>query len=117
VFLAFLFFAVQLLFNLYATSVVTSAAYEGARRVAGHEVDHGDPVAVQRAQRDAELAMEDLLGGYGERATFDWSASTPDTVALRVHARNPRLLFGGLSSGMGFDEIERTVTIRVEQAR
>ena len=30
-FLAFLFFAVQLLYNLYATSVVTATAYDAAR--------------------------------------------------------------------------------------
>jgi hypothetical protein len=108
---------VQLLFNLYATSVVTSTAYEGARRVAGFEVDHTDPSAVDRARHDAEREMRDLLGGYGDRVTFDWSASTTEAVSLRVHARNPRLLLGGMSGALGFDEIERTVTVRVEQAR
>ena len=35
VFLVMLLFAVQVLFNLYATSVVTAVAYDAARRVAG----------------------------------------------------------------------------------
>lgn len=115
VFLAFLFFAVQLLFNLYATSVVTSTAYEGARLVAGHSIDHDDPAARIRAHERAERAMRELLGGYGERVTFDWSASTDDTVSLRVLAANPRLSFAGLGNGLGFDEIDRTVSIRVER--
>jgi NADPH:quinone reductase-like Zn-dependent oxidoreductase len=117
VFLAFLFFAVQLLFNLYATSVVTSTAYEGARLVAGHESDHADPNAVNRARGHAEARMRELLGEYGERVTFDWSASTADTVSLRVHARNPNLTFGGLGNRVGFGEVDRTVSIRVEQPR
>lgn len=115
VFLAFLFFAVQLLFNLYATSVVTSTAYDGARQVAAADVDHHDPVAVEQARAEAEAHMRDLLGRYGERVTFDWSASTADTVALRVRARNPRLTFAGLGHRLGFDEVERTVSMRVEQ--
>lgn len=117
VFLAFLFFAVQLLFNLYATSVVTSTAYEGARTVAGHSVDHGDPAAGERARADAEREMRDLLGAYGERVTFDWSATTADTVSLRVRAHNPKLTFAGLGQRLGFDEIDRTITIRIEETR
>lgn len=115
VFLAFLFFAVQLLFNLYATSVVTSVAYDGARTVAGHAVDHDDPASAARARDSAEAAMRDLLGRYGDRVTFDWSASTADTVSLRVRADNPRLTFAGLGHRLGFDEIDRTVSIRVER--
>lgn len=107
----------QLLVGLYATSVVTSAAFEGARRVASGRVDHTDAAAVAAAQRDAERAMRDLLGRYGDRVTFDWSASTPEAVSLRVRARNPRLLLGGLPGTLGVDEIDRTVTVRREQPR
>lgn len=117
VFLAFLFFAVQLLFNLYATSVVTSTAHDGVRQVAGSEVDHTDPVAVEQARLGAEAHMRGVLGEYADRVTFDWSASTADVVSLRVHARNPRLTFGGLGGQLGFDEIDRTVSMRVEEAR
>jgi hypothetical protein len=117
VFLAFLFFAVQLLFNLYATSVVTSTAYDGARLVASSEVDHGDPVAVSIARHRAESHMRDVMGEYSARVQFDWSGSGAGTVSLRVRARNPRLTFGDLDQRLGFHEIDRTIRVRVEEPR
>ena len=53
VFLALLLFAVQVLVGLHTRSVVTDAAYEGARAVAGARVDHTDPAAVAAAQVEA----------------------------------------------------------------
>src|SRR3954452_14344588 len=88
VFLGFLFFAVQLLFNLYATSVVTSTTYDAARRVAtvGHPATRSD---IERA----EASARDALGGYARRVTFEWDvASDPSIVRLHVTARNPRFL-------------------------
>jgi hypothetical protein len=117
VFLAFLFFAVQLLCNLYATSVVTSTAYDGARSVAASPVDHHDPVALDQARRRAEDHMRDVLGEYGGRVHFDWTASDATTVALRVQVRNPRLTFGDLDGRLGYDEIDRTIRVRVEEPR
>jgi hypothetical protein len=83
--------------------------------VAGHSVDHDDPGADARAREVAEVEMHDLLGEFGDRVSFDWSASTADTVRLRVRATNPRLTFAGLGHRLGFDEIDRTVSIRVER--
>jgi hypothetical protein len=116
VFLAFLFFAVQLLYNLYATSVVTATAYDSARDVAARNVDHDDPAAVRSAQRQAERELHQRLGRYADRVDVDWSASDATTVRLHVSARNPDLLFH--SAGLlGFDRIDRTVTVRIEQVR
>ncbi len=114
-FLAFLFFAVQLLFNLYATSVVTANAYDAARDVASVRVDHDDPGSVASAQATAERQLRDRLGSYSGRITsLDWSRSTADTVRLRVKADNPNLLLFGTGL-LGFDRIDRTVVVRVER--
>src|SRR5438093_4554024 len=67
-FLGFLFFAVQLLFNLYATSVVTSATYDAARMVA---TSPHHP-ATQADLDDAVAHARTLLGSYADRATFEW---------------------------------------------
>jgi len=107
VFLAFLLFAVQLLFNLYATSAVTAAAYDAARVVAGSA--GGD---VARAEDHARQ----VLGRYAERVTFQWSVDA-DTVALRVTAENPIFLLPAVGGAVGFDEIDRTVRVRVERPR
>src|SRR4051794_37853132 len=116
VFLAFLFFAVQLLYNLYATSVVTATAYDAARDVASRDVDHTDPASVRAAEHRAERELRGRLGRYAERVRMDWSASDGSTVRLHVVAVNPDLLFH--SAGLlGFDEINRTVTVRVEDVR
>jgi Flp pilus assembly protein TadG len=116
VFLAFLFFAVQLLYNLYATSVVTATSYDAARDVASRDVDHTNPSSVRAAQHRAERELRARLGRYADRVTLDWSASDASTVRLHVAAENPDLMFH--SAGLlGFDEIDRTVTVRVEEVR
>lgn len=110
-FLGFLFFAVQLLFNLYATSVVTSATYDAARQVAtaGHHATQSDLDA-------AEATARGELGRYAQRVRFTWDVeSDPAVVKLRVVASNPRFLAPGIDSLVGLDEIDRTVEVRVEQ--
>jgi hypothetical protein len=112
-FLGFLFFAVQLLFNLYATSVVTSATYDAARQVATspHQPATQDDL-------DAAVAhARELLGGYADRAVFEWDLSDPDVVKLHVHAVNPRVLGADIDSLVGLDVIDRTVEVRVERFR
>jgi hypothetical protein len=107
VFLGLLLFAVQVLFNLYATSVVTAVAYDAARRVA---VADGGIASAAEAEADARRA----LGRYGERVTFDWSASDGQVVVLSVRARNPTRLLPAMAGPLAFDEIDRTVRVRVE---
>ena len=105
-----LLFTVQALFNLYATSVVTAVAYDAARRVAGAD---GGPGSVAQA----ETAARQSLGRYADRVAFDWSATDQDTVVLAVHAENPHMLLPALAGPMAFDEIDRTVRVRVERFR
>lgn len=116
VFLALMLFAVQLLVGLYTRTVVTDAAHEGARRVAGARVDHADPSAVADARDRAEAEVRRSLGRVGDDAEIDWSASTPDQVALRVRARPPGFLWTALR-GPGTALVERTVHARIERAR
>ena len=56
-FLVLLLFATQLLFNLYATSVVTAAAFDAARVVAGAD---GGPDRITGAEAQARR----MLGRY-----------------------------------------------------
>jgi hypothetical protein len=107
VFLGLLLFAVQALFNLYATSVVTAVAYDAARRVA---VADGGTGSTAAAEADARRA----LGRYGERVTFDWSGSDGEVVVLSVHARTPTRLLPAMAGPLAFQEIDRTVRVRVE---
>jgi hypothetical protein len=117
VFLAFLLFAVQLLFNLYATSVVTSVAYDSARIVATSGIDFTNATDLNQEKADAEQHARDLLGKYAARVTFAWTGTTDSVVRLSVHAQNPHFLLPVLGGTVGFDTIDRTVTVRVEKFR
>ena len=104
-----LLFATQLLLNLYATSVVTAAAFDAARVVAGAD---GGPERVTAAESQARH----MLGHYGERVRFEWSIDA-DVVALRVRAANPNLLLVQLGAPAPFQHVDRTVRVRVERFR
>lgn len=112
-FLSIMFLAVQLLVHLYATSMVTSAAHEGARLAARGGVDQTDPASVAFARARAEARVRQLLGRFGDRVTMDWSGSDTDHVVLRVQATSPRFLLGDLTA----HRIDRTVHARVETLR
>lgn len=110
IFLGLLLFAVQALFNLYATSVVTAVAYDAARRVA--VADGGAPY-MAAAEADARRA----LGRYGNGVTFDWSGSDGEVIVLSVRARNPTRLLPAMAGPLAFQEVDRTVRVRVEAFR
>jgi hypothetical protein len=110
VFLALLLFAVQALTNLYTTSVVTAVAFDAARQVAGAG---GGASAVAPAEAGARRS----LGRFGERVSFDWSASDDETVVLRVRAANQAVLLPVVTTPLAFDRIDRTVRVRVERFR
>lgn len=104
--LVLLFFAAHLLLGLYATSVVTAVTWDAARMAAGEQ---GSP-------ESAEAYARDLLGNRAKDVSFAWGGDT-ESVTLTVRATNPRLLWPGLMSGIGVEEVERTVTVRMEQFR
>ena len=117
-FLAFLWFAVQIVIGLYATSTVSAVGYDAARRVASGEVDHGDRAAVAQAQDRAEGQARQQLGRFGQGVSFDWSGSDDRSVRLHLHATVPRTGFGRLvSRPIGLDVVDRTITVRVERVR
>ena len=105
-----LLFAVQVLFNLYAASVVTAVSYDAARRVAGSD---GGPGVTD----DAEAAARQALGRYADRVDFEWITTGPEEVVLRVQSDNPSLLLPVLAGPVAFDQLDRTIRIRVERFR
>ncbi|HEX2849575.1 MAG TPA: hypothetical protein VHN98_03445 [Acidimicrobiales bacterium] len=110
IFLLLLLLAVQVVYDLYATSVVTAAAWDGARIAAGAAAA-GDP----SGQASAEDHVRDVLGAYGrDRVRMTWGGDT-ETIALRVQAKNPSFLPPALKRPLGIDSIDRTVRVHIEQ--
>jgi hypothetical protein len=112
VFIAFLLFAVQLLFGLYATSTVNAVANDAATRAAAADAP---PLAVIEGQ------ARESLGQVGDTASFGWSVDDadrdgePDTVVLQVVARPPRFIPPSIGGAIGVDEVRRTVRVRLEE--
>ena len=86
---------------------MTAAAYDAARMVAG-----GRAADVSSAEEHARQ----VLGRYADRVSFEWAVDG-DVVALRVTAENPSFLLPAVGGSLGFDEIDRTVRVRVERLR
>jgi hypothetical protein len=110
VFLVMLLFAVQVLFNLYAASVVTAVSYDAARRVAGNDGGFG-------STDEAEAAARRALGRYSDRVDFEWIATGGEEVVLRVRTDNPSMLIPALAGPVAFDQLDRTIRVRVERFR
>lgn len=108
-FLLFLLGAVQLLYSLYVSSVVTDAAYSAARHVAGHIVDDG-PAAEARARARFDQAVGALEASLV--ITYDG-----DDVVVRVQASPPGLLPPGLGEALPYRHIDRTIRVRIEDLR
>jgi len=113
VFLTLLTFAVQLLFNLYATSAVSAVAHDAARTAAGG-LDGSRTIEATIA--DAEAEARAALGQYGERLEFDWDIDAR-RVRLTIGAEHPRVAISPVASVFGFNRVDRTVEIRIEEVR
>jgi hypothetical protein len=109
--LVLILFAVQVLFDLYARSAVTAAAFDAARVVAG-----SDAGPSQSSQGEAEANSRRELGGYGQRATFDWVVDADD-VRLVVRVRSPSVLPAVIAEPLGLDTVDRSVVVRRERVR
>lgn len=115
VFLLLLFTAVQILFNLYANSMITAAAYDAATAVAGFDASHDRCGAVA----EAEAAFVETLGEYGRggHASLVWNCTDPEIVSVRVTARHPTILPGRLTGLIDLGRLDRTISVRVEEIR
>ncbi len=111
-FLVLLLFAVQVLFGLYAKSVVTAVTYDAAKNLAGS--DQGDTPS---GRSQAEATAKRQLGRFGQQTSFDWVGTDADSVRLTVRARRPTVLPRSLVDGSPLGDIKRTVHVRVERAR
>jgi hypothetical protein len=115
-FLVLLLFATQLVLNLYATSTVTAAAFDGARIVAGAR-------GGAAAEAEAEARIRSLLGRYDEAGRLDlrWEYRDTDAqpgadiVALTVDADHPTRLLAVVP--LPFQHVVRTITVRMERLR
>lgn len=106
VFLALLTVAVQVLVDLYQTSVVTAVGYDVARSVATRP---------EQPLSSATARVRDLLGGVGDDAEITWDVDESDGV-VRLHLVVPtrRFLLPVVSGPLGIDEVDRTITVRIE---
>lgn len=118
-FLILLLFAVQLVLNLYATSVVTAVGFDAARLVAGADAGVGG----QRDEAAARAHVDNLLGDYREEGdlhlTFSYGATdpggVPEVVIVRVQATHPTKLLPNVS--FPYQTVDRTFTVRLEEVR
>jgi hypothetical protein len=107
VFLALLTVAVQVLVDLYQTSVVTAVGYDAARSVATRP---DQPLSAVTAR------VRDRLGGIGDEAEVAWEIDEDDGV-VRLHLVVPtrRFLLPVVAGPLGIDEVDRTITVRIEE--
>lgn len=113
-FLGFLLVAAQLGVSAYAATVLSTAAFDSGRIVAGSAGDDGvlDATELAGAQHRAAARVADLVG---PSATFqvvriDVAAST---VEVTVTAPRPRLLLGG--GTIGSEQLSRSAVLRLER--
>lgn len=107
IFLFLLLVSVQFLIRLYATSVVTSVAFDAANAVADAPGDQ---------QVEAMLAgatARDRLGAMGRQAVFVWQQVNAQQVVLEVRALSP----GFAPLPISYRRIDRTVIVRTERFR
>ncbi len=107
-FLTFLLFAVQIVYSLYATSVISAAAYDAGRQLART----GDPLI-------AEARFADTVGTYDASAVFSFEGGTSfgdaETIVVSVMGANPTLLPDRFAGPLPFATVHRTIRIRNER--
>lgn len=101
-FLVFMLLAIQVLWSLYATSVVTSAAYD-AGRLAARTGDVGA----------AEARFQRSIGSYDAEVAITVPAAE-GTVVVVVNGENPSILPDRFARTLPFGSISRTIEIRNE---
>ena len=114
--LVLLLFAVESLVGLYARSVATAAAADGARIVASDPDVRSGAAPTPATTRRAEDRVRDLLGEAGRSAQMSWSIDG-ERVALRLRTSAPRFLPRAWRSESDESTFERTVHVRIERLR
>lgn len=112
-FLLLLLFAVQVTIALHTRSFATGAAYDAARRVAGH----GSAVDRDAAIAAATAEFQRRLGEYGDDARLEWLRVDDELVRVRVIAPHPTLLPRALVDAVGVGVTDRVLEVRVERFR
>jgi hypothetical protein len=121
VFLTCLFLAVQVIFGLYATSVVRATLNDAASRAAGGGGGRAGPGPGELAALAREA--EDNLGAIGRQPSTvveldlvdDDGDRVGDVIAGRAVVEPPR--FAPAADLLGFDVIDVAVRVRVERDR
>jgi hypothetical protein len=119
--LLLLLLAVQVVFDLYARSVVTSSAVDAVRSVTDFSSSQAyDPTSAtpNPSEVEAEARAVDRaeagLGGYARATTFTWLPASAGEVELRVSFKVSGTSFS-LASLPLLNSFTRTVRARVEQ--
>jgi len=111
-FLAVLLLVSQVLLHLFATSVVTAAAFDTAGRIAVIDRGCGPSGAT------ADVVARGRLGRYGQGPEVD--VRCDDEVAgltrVTISAPSPARALATERFGLGLDRIERSAAVRTEQA-
>lgn len=118
-FLLFLFFALQVMFGLYATSALRATLSDAASRAASSGAVGQDDL--QRLADEAEAS----LGEMGRRPSTvielelvdEDGDGVGDVVVGRARAVPPRIVPPSIGGMIGFDEVTAGVRVRVERAR
>lgn len=109
IFLGFLLLATQVLVHLYATSTVTTVAFDTARRAAA-DGGGGCDQASERARG--------RLGGYGQRSDVHVSCHEDgERLTLTIAGPTPAQLVQGFGVTVLEGGIERSATVRIEGLR
>ena len=113
IFLLMMLVAVHTMYALYARSMLTNAAHDAARHVAGY---------ASAASRDTARATEDQrfrehTGLDNAHARLEWAPDDGEVVTVRVVARPPSMIPHALSDLLGVGMTDRTVHTRVERER
>lgn len=120
VFLLFLFFAMQVMFGLYATSTLRATVYDATTRAAAGGSPPG-PADLERLAAEAERS----LGEIGRRPSTvielevidEDGDGEADVVVGRGRAVPPRFVPPSIGGMLGFEEITAGARVRVERVR
>ena len=118
VFLMFLFFAMQVMFGLYATTTLRATLHDATSRAASGATGPGD---LARMAEEAESS----LGEMGRRpstvieleAVDEDGDGAADVVVGRARAVPPRFVPPSIGGMIGFEEISAGSRVRIERVR